>query len=211
MPARGYDTRSEFSRTVPGKLLVLALALLVASGCVRVRRGWLLNLNLSLEWNRIPWRAGPDGHYEVQPPDCVACLHYPAGHRCPRCAGGPGFYGAAAPAGAGSQAPVLQPPGKLQAVPTQPAWPEDTPRGEEVPDSGSGAGEPLPAEPDPSGKAPASEAENAAPLPAPEPPPQAASWYGRQLSRPWVFRTSQATDSPSHRSVRLEREGRRVY
>ncbi len=203
MSARSLDDRSGLGSRRWGKLAALLLALLVVSGCVRVRRGWLINLNLSLEWNRIPWRAGPDGHYEIDPPDCVACGHHVPGHHCPRCATQPRPGGGVA--GAQEKLPVLQPPGKLQAVPTQPAWPQGGAAVEEVPGTASGPNEQHP----PSSSSPAEKPGTSSPSSG-EAAPQAASWYGRSLGRPWVFRTAQAEHSLSHRSVRLQHGQRQV-
>ncbi len=196
------------SRSPWWKLAVVGLVLLLASGCVRVRRGWLINLNLSLEWNRIPWRAGPDGHYEVNPPDCVSCAHG-LGHVCLRCAGsGPG----ASVEEKAPQGPIQSlPPEKLHPVPVQPAWPDSSPAEETVP----------PPKPPQERTAPAS-----SPSPSPaangtsnqkqsDPPaasqPQAGSWYGRTLSRSWVFRPAQPTrGGRSQQMVRVDSRGRHV-
>ncbi len=205
---RWWDEYVKWGSCCLGRLALLALFLLAASGCVRVRRGWLINLNLSLEWNRVPWRAGPDGHYEIDPPDCVACGHHVPGHRCQKCAV-PSWSGTTA-AGSKEKLPVLEPPAKLHAVPTQPAWPEDAPAVEDVPDPQAEQDKTPPPQSPPSDQQSAADVQN---TPAPvvgETSPQAASWYGRSLARPWVFRTSQAEQSLSHRSVRLQRGERQV-
>ena len=201
--------RSAFRDRIFWKLAVLGVVLLAASGCVRLRRGWLINVNLSLEWNRIPWRTGPDGHYEVDPPDCVACGHHGPRGRCPRCvAAGPGVPQAEQVPP--EKLPALEPPGRLQAVPVQRPGADAPEQEEEVP---------PPVLPQQKSASPPRSPVAAPPVEENEPrpenqtrggAPQANSWYGRRLSRSWVFRPSQSYGSTTRRMVRIDQHGRRV-
>ncbi len=71
------------------------------------RKGFIIGADLKLEFNRIPWRTGPDGKYEVDGPDCLT--------------GGPGA--GAAPPGpgmAGGGCPPAPLPGDCGLPPAQP-------------------------------------------------------------------------------------------
>lgn len=59
--------------------LVFGCALAALSGCI-TRKGFIISSDIKLEFNRVPWRCGPDGRYEVDGPDCLDCFwkHKPA-------------------------------------------------------------------------------------------------------------------------------------
>ncbi len=65
-------------------LSALACLLAAASGCVN-RKGFIIGADLKLEFNRVPWRTGPHGQYEV---DCPGdCAERPDGATCPHLPG----------------------------------------------------------------------------------------------------------------------------
>ncbi len=56
--------------------LTCGCALAALSGCI-TRKGFIISGDVKLEFNRVPWRTGPDGRYEVGGPDCLDCYWKP--------------------------------------------------------------------------------------------------------------------------------------
>jgi hypothetical protein len=77
-------------RCSQGLSVALVCLLVSASGC-STRKGFVIGADLKLEFNRVPWRTGPDGQYEVGGPDCLVCPGPHGGRRGPTpCANGEG-------------------------------------------------------------------------------------------------------------------------
>jgi hypothetical protein len=85
--------------------------LAVASGC-STRKGFIIGADLKLEFNRVPWRTGPDGQYEVDGPDCLVCPG-PGHHHHGRAGAGPVH-------GHGDGCPPAPLPGDCGLPPAQP-------------------------------------------------------------------------------------------
>jgi hypothetical protein len=86
----------------------LACLLAANSGCM-TRKGFIIGGDFKLEFNRVPWRTGPDGQYEVDGPDCLTCK----GH------GGKPGCGGAPPHGTGEGCPPAPLPGDCGLPPEQ--------------------------------------------------------------------------------------------
>ena len=50
---------------------VTLICMLAAGGGCMTRKGFVVSGDVKLELNRVPWRTGPVGCYEVGGPDCL--------------------------------------------------------------------------------------------------------------------------------------------
>ncbi len=178
--------RKHFFFRVGAWTVVLMTLALASSGCCRIRRGWLIRLNVALEWNRVPWRTGPAEKFEQHPPDCVCCrgLHR-SGCGLGKCI--PPGWTVESEAASGPQ--LLPVPTTLEPVPVE----------EEASTS-------APASPKPEQSQSSSPAKPTEPLPEPS---KRSAWYGPSLPGSWVFRSAQSSGL-TDRLVRLDSQGRTV-